>query len=59
MQTAIFEVNENIKALIPTLPVSPIIATRLTDIDDKEIINCTYILLHYTSLVIIRTDIKS
>ncbi|XP_033359643.1 uncharacterized protein LOC117238660 [Bombus vosnesenskii] len=39
IQTAIFEVKSNIEKLISKLPVNSLIAKRLMDIDDTEIIN--------------------
>lgn len=44
VQTAIFEVKSNIEKLIPKLPVNSLIAKRLIDIDDTEIINCLYLI---------------
>ncbi|XP_017752778.1 PREDICTED: uncharacterized protein LOC108545591 [Eufriesea mexicana] len=39
VQSAIFEVKSNVEKLTSILPVNPLIAKRLTDIDDTEIIN--------------------
>ncbi|CAL7938003.1 unnamed protein product [Xylocopa violacea] len=39
VQTAIFDVKENIENIVPKLPVSAPIAKRLLNIDDTEVIN--------------------
>ncbi|KOC70987.1 hypothetical protein WH47_04973 [Habropoda laboriosa] len=39
IQTAIFDIQENIEKFVPMLPVSPLIATRLIHTDDTEIIH--------------------
>ncbi|CAK9824504.1 Augmin complex subunit dgt6 [Anthophora retusa] len=39
LQSAIFDIKENLEKFVPMLPVSPLIAARLMDIDDIEIIH--------------------
>lgn len=46
VQTAIFEVKENIEKLMSIFSVNPLIAKRLTNLDDAEIINCLYLIIY-------------
>lgn len=46
VQTAIFEVKENIEKLMSIFSVNPLIAKRLTNLNDAEIINCLYLIIY-------------